>query len=142
MKLVYFRGKQPNFGDDLNAVLWPRLLPGLFDETGAEGFLGIGTLIGMATPGCLRLHVFSTGAGYDAVETWRTERRDLVRAGADHRAIAGYRCQPHRWRHPRAGGHGATGRGPDRACDRRHPALAVVALSRLERGMRAWPGSG
>jgi succinoglycan biosynthesis protein ExoV len=75
MKLVYFRGKQLNFGDDLNGVLWPRLLPDLFDDMGAEGFLGIGTLIGMATPGCLRLHVFSTGAGYDAVDTWRTERK-------------------------------------------------------------------
>jgi succinoglycan biosynthesis protein ExoV len=75
MKLVYFRGEQPNFGDDLNASLWPRLLPGLFDEQGTEGFLGIGTLIGMATPGCTRLHVFSTGAGYDAVDTWRTERQ-------------------------------------------------------------------
>jgi succinoglycan biosynthesis protein ExoV len=41
---------------------------------GAEGFLGIGTLVGMPTPGCLRLHVFSSGAGYDAIETWRTER--------------------------------------------------------------------
>jgi succinoglycan biosynthesis protein ExoV len=75
MKLVYFRGRQPNFGDDLNGVLWPRLLPDLFDEMGAEGFLGIGTLIGMATPGCLRLHVFSTGAGYDPVDTWRIERK-------------------------------------------------------------------
>jgi succinoglycan biosynthesis protein ExoV len=75
MKLVYFRGKELNFGDDLNAVLWPHLLPGLFDEQGTEGFLGIGTLIGMATPDCTRLHVFSTGAGYDAVDTWRTERQ-------------------------------------------------------------------
>src|ERR1700733_3845761 len=75
MKLVYFRGKQLNFGDDLNGVLWPRLLPDLFDDMGAEGFLGIGTLIGMATPGCTRLHVFSTGAGYDAVDTWQTERQ-------------------------------------------------------------------
>jgi len=75
MKLIYFRGKQPNFGDDLNGVLWPRLLPSLFDETGNQGFMGIGTLVGMATPGCVRLHVFSTGAGYDAVDTWRVERR-------------------------------------------------------------------
>lgn len=74
MKLVYFRGKQPNFGDDLNGVLWPRLLPEMFDEMGAEGFLGIGTLVGMPTPNCLRLHIFSSGAGYDAIETWRTER--------------------------------------------------------------------
>jgi succinoglycan biosynthesis protein ExoV len=75
MKLVYFRGKQLNFGDDLNGLLWPRLLPGLFDETGNEGFLGIGTLIGTTTPGCIRLHIFSSGAGYDAVDTWRTARK-------------------------------------------------------------------
>jgi succinoglycan biosynthesis protein ExoV len=75
MKLVYFRGKQPNFGDDLNGVLWPKLMAGLFDEVGTEGFLGIGTLIGMPTPGCTRLHIFSTGAGYDAVDTWQTERQ-------------------------------------------------------------------
>jgi succinoglycan biosynthesis protein ExoV len=75
MQLVYFRGRQPNFGDDLNAVLWPRLLPRLFTGTGPDGFLGIGTLIGMKAPGCIRLHVFSTGAGYQAIETWRIERR-------------------------------------------------------------------
>jgi succinoglycan biosynthesis protein ExoV len=75
MKLIYFRGKQPNFGDDLNGVLWPRLLPELFDGAGNQGFMGIGTLAGMATPGCVRLHVFSTGAGYDALDTWRVERR-------------------------------------------------------------------
>ena len=75
MKLVYFHGQQPNFGDDLNGVLWPRLLPRLFDDAGSEGFLGIGTLIGMATPGCNRLHVFSTGAGYDPVDDWRIARQ-------------------------------------------------------------------
>lgn len=76
MKLVYFRGKQPNFGDDLNAVLWPHLLPAMFEGSGGnEGFLGIGTLIGMPTPGCQRLHVFSTGAGYDLIRDWRVERK-------------------------------------------------------------------
>ena len=74
MKLIYFQGKQPNFGDDLNGVLWPRLMPGLFDEAGPEGFLGIGTLIGMATPGVTRLNVFSTGAGYDSVANWKPDR--------------------------------------------------------------------
>jgi succinoglycan biosynthesis protein ExoV len=75
MKLVYFHGKQPNFGDDLNGVLWPRLMPGLFDDQGTEGFLGIGTLIGMATPGVTRLNVFSTGAGYDSVDSWQMDRK-------------------------------------------------------------------
>lgn len=75
MELIYCRGAQPNFGDDLNAILWPRLLPGLFDTAGADGFLGIGTLVGMAVPACSMLHVFSSGAGYDALDNWRIPRR-------------------------------------------------------------------
>jgi len=75
MQLIYFRGMVSNFGDDLNTVLWPRLAPALFDGQPAEGFLGIGTIIGMPTPGCRMLHVFSSGAGYDALDTWATPRR-------------------------------------------------------------------
>jgi succinoglycan biosynthesis protein ExoV len=61
----------PNFGDDLNAVLWPALAPGLFDDDPEVGFVGIGTIIGMPCGGLRRLHVFSTGIGNDRPEAWR-----------------------------------------------------------------------
>ena len=32
MKLHYFHSPHGNFGDDLNGWLWPKLLPGLWDE--------------------------------------------------------------------------------------------------------------
>jgi succinoglycan biosynthesis protein ExoV len=68
MKLLYFRGNHPNFGDDLNALLWPKLAPRLFASPGDAGFLGIGTVIGMAGIDSDRLHVFSSGAGYLTVD--------------------------------------------------------------------------
>lgn len=71
MQLVYYRRKLPNFGDDLNAALWPALAPGLFDEDPETGFVGIGTIIGMECGAIPRLHVFSSGVGYDLTERWR-----------------------------------------------------------------------
>lgn len=68
MKLIYFKGSRPNFGDDLNAILWPQLIPEFFDEDGDEGFLGIGTIIGMRFAPVKKLHVFSSGVGYDSIE--------------------------------------------------------------------------
>jgi hypothetical protein len=32
MKMYYCKLERPNFGDDLNVWLWPRLLPDFFDE--------------------------------------------------------------------------------------------------------------
>lgn len=72
MQLVYYRRKRvPNFGDDLNAALWQELAPGLFDDDPEVGFVGIGTIIGMPCGELRRLHVFSSGVGYDRPEAWR-----------------------------------------------------------------------
>lgn len=46
MKITYFKGKYQNFGDDLNPWMWPKILPGFFDQDESTAFLGIGSIIG------------------------------------------------------------------------------------------------
>ena len=66
MKLVFFRGKVPNFGDELNLHVWPELLPeGFLDEDESELFVGIGSIIGNHLPAEARKFVMGSGyAGY------------------------------------------------------------------------------
>mgnify|MGYP003636189605 FL=1 len=66
MKLVFFRGKVPNFGDELNLHVWPALLPkGFLDEDESELFVGIGSIIGDHLPAKSRKFVMGSGyAGY------------------------------------------------------------------------------
>lgn len=66
MKLVFFRGKVPNFGDELNLHVWPALLPKNFlDEDESELFVGIGSIIGDHLPAQSRKFVMGSGyAGY------------------------------------------------------------------------------
>lgn len=46
MKLTYFEGNPPNFGDELNSWMWRDLLPKDFlDDDGDVLFLGIGSII-------------------------------------------------------------------------------------------------
>jgi succinoglycan biosynthesis protein ExoV len=69
MRLLYYHGQHPNFGDDLNEIVWPQLAPELFHDLQApDGFLGVGTLIGRPFPAAERIHVFSSGVGYDQID--------------------------------------------------------------------------
>ena len=45
MILYRWQGASRNFGDELNTVLWPALLPGFFDGDPAERFIGIGSVL-------------------------------------------------------------------------------------------------
>ncbi|NEP18559.1 MAG: polysaccharide pyruvyl transferase family protein [Leptolyngbya sp. SIO4C1] len=71
MKLYYYqrRDRAANFGDELNAWLWPQLLPDGFDQDDSTLFIGTGTLLNSRLPErtapAKRLIIFSTGAGYE-----------------------------------------------------------------------------
>lgn len=45
MKLFLYRGKAPNFGDELNEYLLPRIFPNFFDEDSSQMFLAIGSIL-------------------------------------------------------------------------------------------------
>ena len=63
MKISYFRGLQhSNFGDALNPWMWPKLIPGFFDEDESRVFLGIGSILGEKeyAPGSRKI-VFGSG---------------------------------------------------------------------------------
>jgi succinoglycan biosynthesis protein ExoV len=76
MKMYFYRGRRPNFGDELNVWLWPPLLPGFFDDDERELFIGIGSTLFDFLPRESRKIVFGAGyGGYTAVpaidEHWR-----------------------------------------------------------------------
>lgn len=75
MKLLHYRPKVPNFGDDLNAILWPALVPSLLGALSQEAgddpaFVGIGTIVGIDPGDAQCLHVFSSGVGYTSMDAW------------------------------------------------------------------------
>jgi succinoglycan biosynthesis protein ExoV len=70
MRLYVWRGETRNFGDELNTLLWPVLLPGLFDADGSALFLGIGSVLDARHSAELRKVV--AGAGYGGYEATAT----------------------------------------------------------------------
>jgi succinoglycan biosynthesis protein ExoV len=64
MKLTYFHGNPPNFGDELNATMWAHLLPpGLLDDRDDVLFLGIGSILWDHLPKAPRKIVAGSGFG-------------------------------------------------------------------------------
>ncbi|MEM7717658.1 MAG: polysaccharide pyruvyl transferase family protein [Pseudomonadota bacterium] len=62
MKLTYFEGSPPNFGDELNATMWQSLLPDDFlDQDSDILFLGIGSIIQDIYPKDARKLVVGSG---------------------------------------------------------------------------------
>ena len=76
MKMYYYRHpKAPNFGDELNPWLWPKLLGNVLDEDESAVFIGIGSVLWNDYP--LHVRKYVMGAGYGAYhpppvidETW------------------------------------------------------------------------
>jgi succinoglycan biosynthesis protein ExoV len=65
--LYRWRGVSTNFGDELNTVLWPRLLPGFFDDDPACRFLGIGSVLDQRhSSQAVKLVAGSGYGGYEA----------------------------------------------------------------------------
>lgn len=79
MKICYYHDSEGNFGDDLNAWMWPRLLPDLFNGTCKHGqeyyddnndepalFYGIGTILDERIPSKPQKYIAGVGTGYFA----------------------------------------------------------------------------
>ncbi len=67
MILYRWQGRARNYGDELNTVLWPSLLPGFFDNDPGISFLGIGSILDRRHRGSeLKLVAGSGYGGYEA----------------------------------------------------------------------------
>lgn len=67
MQLEYCKNANGNFGDDLNAWLWPQLIPELLANNDNNYLIGIGTILSCqqgSIPAKGKKIVFSSGTGY------------------------------------------------------------------------------
>jgi succinoglycan biosynthesis protein ExoV len=62
MDLYFYRGKKPNFGDELNTWMWPKIIEDVWDAGDNSVFVGIGSIINDLLPTSKKKIVF--GAGY------------------------------------------------------------------------------
>jgi succinoglycan biosynthesis protein ExoV len=66
MKLHYWQGfnGHQNFGDELNKIIWPKLISKKLDDDDKHLFLGIGTILNTRIPESTRKTVLGSGVGY------------------------------------------------------------------------------
>lgn len=68
MRIYYWHDEvRPNFGDELNRMLWPRLTPKDLWSDEDYVFAGIGTLLGIPEIPQEKVVIFGAGAGYGKV---------------------------------------------------------------------------
>lgn len=68
LELYFYRGSKPNFGDELNSWMWPRLMEGVWDSSDNSIFVGIGSIIFDNYPKEKKKIVFGAGyGGYTAL---------------------------------------------------------------------------
>jgi hypothetical protein len=105
--LYRWRGEARNFGDELNTLLWPRLLPDLLDDNPDALLLGIGSVLDARHDNAVTKVV--AGAGYggyaqpatlDAswVIHWVRGPRTAVGFDCRRRAVSAIRRCCCRWR--------------------------------------------
>ena len=74
MKLYYYKEDVPNFGDDLNEWIWPKLLPNYFDDDASHLVLGIGSILNNKVPKAEFYTVLGSGWAYGDIpeinENW------------------------------------------------------------------------
>lgn len=64
MKLTFYKSDIPNFGDDLNNIMWDALLaPGFLDDNEDELFLGVGSILWDSYPKKANKIVMGSGFG-------------------------------------------------------------------------------
>ncbi len=64
MKLYWYQGRYPNFGDEINRYIWPVLIPSqFFDDDESEIFLGVGSVLFDYHPSKSTKYVFGSGYG-------------------------------------------------------------------------------
>ncbi|CCN69984.1 polysaccharide pyruvyl transferase family protein [Vibrio nigripulchritudo] len=65
VRLYSYKGKHPNFGDDINQIVWENLLGEVFDNRSKNIFLGIGSILYNSFPQEVQKIVMGAGyAGY------------------------------------------------------------------------------
>lgn len=63
MRLYFYRGKEPNFGDELNHYMLPHYFGDILDENEDALLLGIGSILFDTHPAKPHKHVFGSGYG-------------------------------------------------------------------------------